>query len=66
MVKIKKDDLKIGDEIKLTSADGQEFNQNVDSMQIEHSKIEIAKAGDEFGLKVDKPVKPKTELVKIS
>jgi len=35
-------------------------------MQIEHAEIEIAKSGDEFGLKVDKSVKPKTEIFKIS
>lgn len=32
-------------------------------MQIEHADIEIAKKGDEFGLKVDKPVKEKSDVI---
>lgn len=50
-------DLKTGDEIKIISREGIELHQKVKSMQIEHADIEIAKAGDEFGLKVDKVVK---------
>lgn len=65
MVKIKSDDLKVGDEIKLINSNGSEFTQKVESMQIEHAAIDIAKAGDEFGLKVVQPVKAKTEIVKI-
>ncbi len=34
-------------------------------MQIEHAKIEIAKAGDEFGLKIDKSVKPGSQVFKV-
>jgi len=66
VVKLKNADLKVGDKIKLVSSDGSEFTQKVESMQIEHAEIEIAKSGDEFGLKVDKSVKPKTEIFKIS
>ena len=33
-------------------------------MHIEHAKIEIAKKGDEFGLKVNKSVKDKSAVVK--
>jgi len=65
VVKIKSDDLKVGDEIKLINSNGSEFTQKVESMQIEHAAIDIAKAGDEFGLKVVQPVKAKTEIVKI-
>ena len=65
MVKIAKGDIKVGDKIKLASSDGKEFTQEVTSMQIEHAAIDIAKKGDEFGLKVDHEVKPKTEVIKI-
>lgn len=65
VVKMKSGDLKVGDEIKLIGKDGSEFNQKVESMQIEHANIDIAKKGDEFGLKVDQEVKPKTEVVKV-
>lgn len=66
VVKLAKADLKVGDKIKLVTLDGTDFTQEVDSMQIEHAAIEIAKAGDEFGLKVEKPVKPKTEVFKVT
>jgi len=34
-------------------------------MQIEHANIDIAKSGDEFGLKVTSPVKSNSEVFKI-
>ena len=66
MVKLKSGDLKVGDTIKLTDKDGNEFTQKIDSMQIEHAAIDIAKKGDEFGLKIDKVVKPKAEVKKVA
>lgn len=66
VIKLEKADLKVGDKIKLILTDGSDFTQEVTSMQIEHAEIEIARAGDEFGLKVTKPVKPKTGVHKIA
>lgn len=34
-------------------------------MQIEHANIDIAKKGDEFGLKVDSPVKENSQIFKV-
>lgn len=65
VVKLTKGDLKAGDTVKLIAKDGGEFTQTVDSMQIERAKIDIAKKGDEFGLKVDKEVKAHSEVVKV-
>ena len=65
VVTLSSGDLKVGDEVKLTDSAGEEFEQDIKSMQIEHAKIEIAKKGDEFGLKVDKPVKDKSDVVKV-
>lgn len=65
IVKLGKGDLKIGDSVKLTDKNGDEFVQKVDSMQIEHASIDIAKAGDEFGLKVEKEIKPKSKVLKL-
>lgn len=48
--------IKAGDLIKIVSKDG-EFTQTVNSMQIEHEQIKIAKKGQVIGLKVDQPVK---------
>ena len=66
VIKIGKGDLKVGDKIKLVAKDGQEFEQDVTSMQIEHASIEIAKSGDEFGLKTAKEVKANTDVTKVS
>ena len=64
VVKLACGDLKVGDKVKLTDTTGEEFEQEIKSMQIEHAKIEIAKKGDEFGLKVNKSVKDKSAVVK--
>lgn len=57
--------MKIGDTVKFVDKAGKEFTQKVSSMQIEHAAIEIAKAGDEFGLKVQKEVKNNAPVVKV-
>lgn len=64
VVKLTGGDLKVGDLLKLTKKDGEEFTQEVKSMQIEHADIDIAKKGDEFGLKVDAAVKAGTDVEK--
>ncbi|MFH1638643.1 MAG: hypothetical protein ABIB71_09520 [Candidatus Woesearchaeota archaeon] len=49
-------DLKSGDKIKI--GEGEEaFEQDVSSMQVEHQNIADAKAGQEIGIKLDKPTK---------
>jgi len=49
--------IKVGDQIKIKS-NGQEFNQEIGSMQMEHENIKEAKKGQSVGLKVDQLVKP--------
>ena len=66
MVKITKGDLKIGDSVKLTDKNDQDFTQVVSSMQIERAAIDIAKKGDEFGLKTEKEVKKNSTVYKAS
>lgn len=63
-MKLTSGDLKIGDTVKLIGKDGNEFLQKIESMQIEHADIDIAKAGDEFGVKIVKPVKIQTPIIK--
>ncbi len=53
--------IKVGQEVKFKKGDG-EFNQKVESLQVEHESVESVKKGDSFGLKVDKPTKPGTEV----
>ncbi|MBU1165157.1 hypothetical protein KKA15_06400 [Patescibacteria group bacterium] len=48
--------LKVGDTI-VVNGRGQEFEQPVDSMQVEHEQVQAAKKGDAVGLKVSEPVK---------
>lgn len=65
VIKVEKGDLKVADKVKLTDKEGNEFTQEISSMQIEHADIDIAKAGDEFGLKVKKPLKQNSPVIKV-
>ena len=56
--------LKTGDKIKI-GKDDEEFEQEVQSMQVDHKEVKTAKKGDSIGLKVDKEVKRKAEVYKI-
>lgn len=58
------DDLKIGDRIKLKHGE-EEFEQEVTSMQFDHKPVEVAKKGEEVGLKVEKKVKENWEVYKV-
>lgn len=65
VIKLNKGSLKSGDTIKLTAKNGEEFTQKVEQMQIEHANIEIAKKGDEFGLKVNQEIKANSPVIKV-
>jgi len=58
------DSLKVGDTIKIVGGE-REFTQQVDSMEIEHQKIQEAKSGDSIGLKVDQKVKEGYKVYKL-
>jgi putative protease len=51
------DSLKVGDTIHI-KGHSEDFTQNVDSLQIEHTFVTEAKAGDVVGLKVAQKVHP--------
>lgn len=53
--------LKVGDEVKFKRND-EEFTQKVESLQVEHESVDSVKKGDSFGMKVDQPTKPGTEV----
>lgn len=57
-------DLKVGDKIRIKGATT-DFEQDVDSMQIEHDKIEEAKSGDEVGMKVKDKVRPGDKVYRL-
>lgn len=47
--------LKVGDKIKI-EGNRTEFEQTVDSMEVEHKAVEVAKKGDVVGMKVREKV----------
>lgn len=65
VIKLSKKNLKIGDSVKLVNKRGEDFIQLVESMQIKHAQIDIAKAGDKFGLKTTDAIKLKSPVIKI-
>lgn len=61
IIDLDKGGLKVGDEVKFKRGE-EEFSQKVVSLQVEHESVDQVKKGDSFGLKVDKPTKPGTEV----
>ena len=57
--------LSIGDQI-LVKGPTSDFEQAIESMQIEHINVNTAKKGDSIGLKVNKLVKPNDIVYKKS
>ena len=48
--------LKVGDEIRVVGGET-DFNQVVESMEVDHKKVKEAKKGDEVGMKVGQKVR---------
>lgn len=63
IIDLKSGGIKVGDELKFKHGDA-EFTQKVESLQVDHKEVESVKKGDSFGLKVDQPAKPSTEVYK--
>jgi len=58
------DTLKVGDTIRIIGGET-DFTQTVESMEMEHKKVEEAKAGDSIGLKIDQKVREDYKVYKI-
>ena len=58
------DTLKVGETIRIVGGET-DFDQVIESMEIEHQKVEIAKAGDSVGLKVSQKVRDGYKVYKI-
>jgi len=56
--------LKAGDTVKFVHGD-QEFTQTIDSMEVEHKKIDSGKDGDEVAVKVEQRAKEGTRVYKV-
>ncbi len=59
------DELKIGEEIKIVKGNT-EFEQKVESMQVEHEPVQEAKKGSEVGMMVGQEVKKGAKVYKVS
>ena len=59
-------DLSVGEKIKFSRGGEEMFEQDVDSIQIEHQKLQSAKKGDTIGLKVAQEVKEGADVFKVS
>lgn len=59
------DVLKAGDTIRIVGGLETDFNQTVESMEVEHEKVEKAKVGDSVGLKVLEKVREGYKVYKI-
>ncbi len=64
VVEIVKDGLKIGDKIHIKGTTS-DFEQSIDSMQIEHQDVKKAKKGEVFGLKVAQHVREGDDVYKV-
>ncbi len=53
--------IKTGDRIKVVSGEDS-FEQDIESMQVDHNPVNEAKSGDKIGLKLSKPAKPGAQL----
>lgn len=58
------DTLKVGDTIRIIGGTT-DFNQKVESMEIEHEKVKEAKKGDSVGLKVSQKVREGYSVYKL-
>ena len=56
--------LKVGDEIRIIGGET-DFNQTVDSIEVEHKKVETAKAKESIGMKVDQKVREGYKVYKV-
>ena len=56
--------IKSGDEVHI-KGHTTDFRQKVDSMQVEHEKVEMAEPGLSIGMRREKPVRPNDAVYKL-
>ena len=59
------DDLKVGDTILFERGGEEILKQKVESLELNHEKVESAKKGDEVGIKTEKEIKEGAEVYKL-
>ncbi len=58
------DKVSVGDRIKVRRGD-EEFEETIESMQVEHENIDKAKKGDEIAIKISQPTKEGAIVYKV-
>ena len=58
------DKLEVGDEIRFVGGET-DFNQKVESMEVDHKKVDKAKKGESLGLKVSQKVREGYKVYKV-
>ncbi len=58
-------ELHVGDTIHI-KGHTTDFYQNVESMQVEHNPVDVAKKGEPVGIKVESPVRENDVVYKVS
>ena len=64
IIKLEEDSLKVGDTLHL-KGHTTDFQQKIDSMQIEHLSVQEAKVGDQVGIKVSEHVREHDQVYKL-
>lgn len=59
------DKLSVGDTVRIVGGETTDFEQAVNSMEMEHEKIKEAKAGDAVGIKVKEKVREGYKVYKV-
>jgi len=57
--------LKTGDVIRIIGGEDTDFEQTIESMEVDHKKVETAKKGESIGLKVKKKVREDYSVYKV-
>ncbi|MGD8536271.1 MAG: hypothetical protein PVF66_10525 [Candidatus Aminicenantes bacterium] len=65
VLELTKGELHIGDTIHIKGHTS-DFYQKVESMQVEHSPVEMAKSGEPVGIKVESPVRENDIIFKVT
>jgi translation initiation factor IF-2 len=64
-IEITAGEVRVGDTIRF-KGHTTDFNQRLDSMQVEHEPVTVARAGDSVGLKVTDHVRDHDEVFKVT
>jgi translation initiation factor IF-2 len=64
-IEITAGEIRVGDTIRF-KGHTTDFTQRLDSMQVEHDPVTVARAGDSVGLKVTDPVRDHDEVYKVT